>query len=296
MNSSNRVWILAAVPCCCFVLGVYFAPRGPGARAAAITTASATATETPDIYTAPHKPTVEESRLTPTPGPAELPDLPESSPNAVAGGVNYWVCQDNSPLYQGLGLNQPVIQRLPCSTALTLLREQDDWMEVQVVGGGSGWMKMSQVTDHPPPGGAGPRPQDAKLSLDAYFDNLNKRDYRKAYDHLSFEFKRDLPFRTFSEGYSGLNQVYWRVIRIQTLSPQSQIFYVEMLCEERPKNKAYQGEYTMVLEHDHWYIAQGDLKEINPKSLAPFPTQTVPNKPAFEDPTPDPDQEEDSFE
>jgi len=248
--------------------------------------------QTPD-FTAPHKPDVEASRKTPQPDPiSDLPPEVAGTPVAPAGGLDYWVYQDNSPLYAAMGLNQPVIQRLPCNTPLVLLREQDEWVEVQVVGGGSGWMKASQVGDHPPPGGVGPRPADALISLQGFFQQLNRKDHARAYDQLSYDFKRDLPFRTFSQGYSTLDQVYMRVVRVQTLSPQSQIFYVEMLCEERPKAKAYEGEYTMVLEQNRWYIAQANLKEISPKGLAPFPSQTTPIKPAFEDPTPEPDPDE----
>lgn len=289
MNSSNRVWLLFGVPCflICFIAGITLSPKGTKATASAVT---ATASQTPE-FTAPHKPDVEESRKTPTPD--ALPELPQDSPgSAPSGGLAFWVYQDNSPLYSGMGLNQAVVQRLPCATPLTLLKEHDDWVEVQVVGGSSGWMKRSQVGDHPPPGASGPRPGDALLSLQGFFQQLNRRDYARAYDHLSFDFKRDLPYRTFSRGYSGLDQVFMRVIRVQTLSAESQIFYVEMLCEERPKAKAYQGEYTMVLEQNHWFIAQAALKEILPKSIEPFPTQAVPVKPAFSDPTPEMEEDD----
>jgi hypothetical protein len=282
---------MVGVPCflICFGAGISLSPKGSKGAASAVTP-SATASATPE-FTAPHKPGVEESRKTPV--SENLPDLPEGSPSASpAGGLSFWVYQDNSPLYAGMGLNQAVVQKLPCATPLTLLREQDDWVEVQVLGGSSGWMKRSQVGDHPPPGATGPRPGDALVSLQAYFQQLNRHDYARAYDHLSFDFKRDLPYRTFARGYQGLDQVFLRVIRVQTLSPEAQIFYVEMLCEERPKARAYQGEYTMVLEQNHWFIAQASLKEILVKSVEPFPSQAVPVKPAFADPTPEMEEDE----
>jgi hypothetical protein len=292
--SSNRLWLLA-IPFLTlfFIAGVYVSsPR----KRKPVATISAT----PE-FSAPRKPTVAESRKTPTAAPS-LPDLPEPpgpgpgpgpAPSAPAGGTSYWVFQDNAPLYSGKGLNQNVLDHLACNTPLTLLREEEDWVEVQVLGGNSGWMKRSQVDDHPPPGAPGPRPGDALLSLQGFFQGLNQRNYARAYDHLSFDFKRDLPFRRFSQGYSSLDQVYMRVVRVQTISPQSQLYYLEMLCEERPKAKTYQGEYTMVLEQNHWYIAQAALKEVNPKSIDPFQLPgNTPVKPAFADPTPQPEEED----
>lgn len=295
MASSNRLWLLA-IPFLTlfFIAGVYVSSPRKRKPVAAIT-----ASETPGQFTAARKPTVAESRKTPTPGPA-LPDLPEPpgpgpapGPAGPSGGTSYWVFQDNASLYSAKGLNQAVVDHLACATPLTLLREDDDWVEVQVLGGNSGWMKRSQVDDHPPPGAPGPRPGDALLSLQAFFQFLNQRNYARAYDHLSFDFKRDLPYVRFSRGYSTLDQVFMRVVRVQTISPQSQLFYLEMLCEERPKAKTYQGEYTMVLEQNHWYIAQATMKEVNPKSLEPFQLPAnVSTKPAFADPTPEPVEDE----
>ena len=292
MSSSNRLWLLALpVFVIFFIGGVFVSSKGspkPVARATTVV-----ASQTTVDFTAPHKPTVAESRKTPRPGP-DLPEPPGPAPGpAPGGGTSYWVFQDNAPLYSAKGLNQAVLGRLACSTPLNLLQEEDDWVEVQVVGGNSGWMKRSQVDDHPPPGAPGPRPGDALLSLQGFFQNLNQRNYAKAYDHLSFDFKRDLPYKTFAQGYSTLDQVFTRVVRVQTISAQSQLFYLEMLCEERPKPKTYQGEYTLVLEQNHWYIAQATIKEVSPKSIEPFalPPGTSP-KPAFADPTPQPEEDE----
>ena len=292
VNPSNRVWLFFGVLSfvICFVAGVTLAPKGPGA-AKTTSAASPDVSQTPAVFSAPHKPDVDQSRKTPEPdprftAPADPPVAPPS------GGLAFWVYQDNSPLYAGMGLNQPVVQRLPCNTPLSLLREEDEWVEVQVLGGASGWMKRAQVGDHPPPGAVGPRPADALLSLQGFFQQLNAHDYARAYDHLSFDFKRDLPYRTFARGYAGLEQVSMRVVRVQNLGPSSQIFYVEMLCQERPKARAYSGEYTMVLEQNHWFIAQAGLKEIAPNSVPPFPSQTAPMKPAFADPTPDPEEDD----
>ena len=296
MASSNRLWLLA-IPFLTlfFIAGVYVSSPRKRKPVAPLS-------ETPIEFTAAHKPTVAESRKTPTPD-GGLPDLPEppapgpgpglGNPPVAAGGTSYWVFQDNAPLYAAKGLNQSVLDHLACATPLNLLREEDDWVEVQVVGGNSGWMKRAQVDDHPPPGAPGPRPGDALLSLQGFFQNLNQRNYARAYDHLSFDFKRDLPYRRFSQGYSTLDQVFMRVVRVETISPQSQLFYLEMLCEERPKPKTYQGEYTMVLEQNHWYIAQATMKEVNPKSMDPFqlPAGATP-KPAFADPTPEPEEDE----
>ncbi|MBS2040150.1 hypothetical protein JST97_34505 [bacterium] len=293
MTSSNRLWLMALpVFALSFAIGVMF--NKPGRKPVAPISASST----PSDFTAPHKPTVAESLKTPTPGPSldlpepDGPDAPGSNP-VPAGGTSYWVVQDNAALYAAKGLNQSVLERLACSTPITLLREEDDWVEVQVVGGNSGWMKHSQVNDRPPPGAPGPRPGDALASLQGFFTSLNQHNYAKAYDHLSFDFKRDLPYRRFSQGYSSLDQVVMRVVRVQTISPQSELFYLEMLCEERPKSKTYQGEYTMVLEQNHWYIAQATMKEVDPKSMGAFqlPPGASP-KPAFADPTPEPPEDE----
>jgi hypothetical protein len=296
VNSSNRLWLLALpVFALSFAIGVMV--KSPGGKRRPVT--PITATQTPEDFTAAHKPTVAESIKTPTPRPSlDLPDPdgPGPGPGAgpvPAGGTSYWVVQDNAALYAAKGLNQSVLQRLACATPITLLREEDDWAEVQVVGGNSGWLKQSQVSDRPPPNAPGPRPGDALASLQGFFLSLNQHNYAKAYDHLSFDFKRDLPYRRFSQGYSSLDQVFMRVVRVQTISPQSELFYLEMLCEERPKSKTYQGEYTMVLEQNHWFLAQASMKEVDPKSIGAFQTPNgVTPKPAFADPTPEPPEDE----
>jgi hypothetical protein len=289
MNQSNKLYLGAAGACvlACFVAGVVLSSR-PKPKPVPL------ASKTPS-FSATGKPSVTESRRTATPLPAPVGDLPP--PVNKPSGLNFWVYQDNAPLFGGQGLNQPELRRLPFATPLTLLKEEDDWAEVQVVLSGEvGWIRRNQILDKPPPEAKGARAEDALPVLMSFFAALNRRDYGPAYDQLSFEFKRALPFRTFSQGYRGLERVDMRVIRVATLSPTSRVFYLEMLCMEKPKAKAYQAEYTLVLEKDVWRIAQADLTEMPLNKVAPFPASgSNPTQPAFPDPTSTPGESDDPF-
>lgn len=272
------MWLVAASFCVlfCFVAGVVLSRPRPAPLPSS----------TPhDDFAAPHKPLVVE-RHSGTPSVDPLEPAP-----AETSALVYWVAFDNTSLYAGQGLDKQVLQKLSLGTQVSLLKEEDDWTEVEVVGGQAGWVERKNILDHPPPGVSRNVQADALPTLEAYFKALNGKDLGKAYDLLSFDFKRELAFSTFSQGYAGLEEVAMRVIRVQTISNDSRLFFVEELCLEKPKAKAYKGEYTVILERNQWRIAQAVLTEVDPKTLAPFPAQAVSTKPAFSDPTPDPDEE-----
>lgn len=273
----------------CFVAGFHLSPQGGGPRQDP--SGSPTSLQDPD-FSAPHKPDIDKARKTPQPTNA-IPDPLEDPTPLVAPprSVTLWVYKDNTPLQAGSGLNHPVVQKLPFGTRLTVLQESDEWSQVQVPSGPTGWVSRAAVSENPPPGVTGNKPEDALRSLEKYFSELNARDHAGAYDQLSFEFKRDLPYKRFAEGYAGLESVSMRVTRVQTLGPESQMFYVEMITQERPRPRAYTGEYVLVLEQSQWRIAQATLREADARSIKPFPNAVVPLQPAFPDPTPEPEEE-----
>jgi hypothetical protein len=277
----------------CFFAGVYLGRPQSGSKLAPASTrqpeALPTGLQDPD-FSAPHKPDIASARKTPTPPPGgvDLPDLPESQP----GSSTFWVYREGAPLYAEQGLNAPELQKLAFATQVQLLREEEQWAQVQVLGGSIGWLQRNVLADRPPPGARSDQPSQAIKALEAYVAALNRRDYMAAYDALSYDFKRELSYSSFSRGYSVLDQAYLRVVRVQTISPGSVLFYVEMLCEERPRHQAYKGEYVMVLEQSHWRIAQATLNPVDPKTLAPFPSQRAPVEKPFPDPTPEEDENE----
>ncbi len=272
----------------CFMAGVFLGPKPPPPEGPS---ASPTSLQDPD-FSAPHKPDINKARK--TPGPEDLPPIKPATGSLPTGSSSLWVHQDRLPLYASQGLNQAILERLPFATEVDLLEEVDDWVRVQVVGGQVGWLRRQGLVDAAPEGTKGSRPNDALKALQAYFEELNRHNYSRAYDALSSEFKRDLPYRSFASGYQGLDQIFMRVLRVQKLSPESQMFYVELLSEERPKAKGFRGEYVMVLEQARWRLGQATLREVDPRGMDPFPARSVPLRPAFADPTPD--SEDDSFE
>ena len=281
----------------CFLAGVYLGrppakplpSRSSSPSSSAEPDSTPTGLQDPD-FAAPHKPDIDSARKTPTPLPRDIgmPDIPGGEP----GSSTFWVYRDNTPLYAEQGLNAPEVQRLAFATQVQLLKEDDQWAQVQVVGGSIGWLQRNVLADRPPPGARSDQPSQAIKALEAYISALNRRDYAGAYDVLSYDFKRDLSYKRFSQGYSGLDQAHFRVVRVQTISPGSLLFYVEMLCEERPRYRGYKGEYVMVLEQSHWRIAQATLQPVDPKSLAPFPAQQAPIEKPFPDPTPEEEENE----
>jgi hypothetical protein len=292
VNSQTKGYLAAvAGVMLCFIAGFYLSPQG---TPRVDPSATPTSLQDPD-FAAPHKPDIDRARKTPQPGASADPlsDLtppPLSSPGGP-GSLSLWVYKDNTPLQGGAGLNHPLVQKLPFGTRLTVLQEGDEWTQVQVPSGPTGWVNRAAVADHPPPGVTGNKPEDALKALDKYFSELNARDHAGAYDQLSFDFKRDLPYKRFAEGYAGLESVGMRVVRVQTLGPESQMFYVEMITQERPRPRAYTGEYVLVLEQGQWRIAQATLREADPREIKPFPNTVVPLQPAFPDPTPEPEEE-----
>lgn len=273
----------------CFIAGFYLSPQS---TPRVDPTASPTSLQDPD-FSAPHKVDIDRARKTPLPSPAVDPlDAPTPLVSStITRSLTLWVYKDNTPLNSGAGLNHALVQKLPFGTRLTVLQEGDEWTQVQVPSGPTGWVNRSAVADHPPPGVTGNKPEDALRALEKYFSELNARDHAGAYDQLSFDFKRDLPYKRFAEGYAGLESVGMRVVRVQTLGPDSQMFYVEMITQERPRPRAYTGEYVLVLEQSQWRIAQATLREADPRTIKPFPETAAPVQPAFPDPTPEPEEE-----
>lgn len=290
MNSSNRVWVIVTMcsVLLCFMAGL-LASRKPALVAAP--EATPTGILDPD-FSAPHKPDINRARKTPGPEPEPL-----LSPSTVSSGSSssLWVLQDGLPLYASQGLNQPILRRLPFATEVNLLEEVDEWVRAQADNGQVGWLRRQGLADRPPEGTRSNRPDQARLALEGYFEELNRKNYSRAYDSLSSDFKRDLSYRSFAAGYAGVEQIFMRVVRIQKLSAESQMFSVEILSEERPKPKAFLGEYVMVLEQARWRLGQASLRPVDPRKLDPFPARSAPLKPAFADPTPAPEDEEYQF-
>lgn len=268
----------------CFISGIYMA--NPHRQPVPVAQSSSTTTSSTSEYAAPSKPLPSRSLKTPE-ARDPMDDEPAATPGVGGGPVSsLWVGRDATPLYAGQGLNQPTLQKMPFATRLEVLKQVDDWVQVRIPGGSIGWTKRNSLSDTAPPGAAGVGPGDAVKVLQSYFNALNAHNLEGAYDLLSFEFKRDLAYRTFQAGYAGLESVAMRVVRVQTLSPTSSAFYVEMLCTERPQPKAFSGEYILALEQGQWRIAQATLQPVDPAGLAAFPTAAspLPATPAFADP------------
>lgn len=285
MNQSNRALLIGMISLVflCFLSGVFLSRRN--VRPPLSPTPSPTSLQDPD-FSAPHK--VDPVKARKTPVPQERPE-PVHSPGRST--LSYWVYQDGTLMQAGPGLNHPLVQKLNFGTRLSVLEEGEEWLHVQVPAGRTGWVRRNAIGNKPPPGVPGVSPKDALKTLEAYFAALNAHDYEKAYDQLSYEFKRALPYRTFAAGYAGVESAHFRVVRVQTLAHESTMFQVEMITYERPRPRGFQGEYVLVLEGDHWRIGQADMREVDPRSIPPFPNAVAPIQPAFPDPTGDPEEE-----
>ena len=58
----------------------------------------------------------------------------------------YVETKDNTNIREGPGTNNPIFKKVSKNTALFKVGQQDDWLEVRLLGGGKGWVRQELIT------------------------------------------------------------------------------------------------------------------------------------------------------
>jgi hypothetical protein len=218
-----------------------------------------------------------------SPPPPAMPSrTPSSEPSSSVG----WVINEGAPLHDGPELARPVIVSVVYGTRVQLLHLQDAWQEIMLPDRRTGWVQSQFVSTQQPAALAGNPMVDAVAALRGFYADINVHKYDTAYDRLSFDTKRTLSFRDFSNQYDHVERMDPEVTRVESPAKSQVVVDLGLEVSKNARVTAYRGACLLVREEGEWKIAHSDFHAAKGKELDPLPSPPPlpPSKPAFADP------------
>jgi len=219
------------------------------------------------------KPTIAESRRSPTPdwappGGASGSPRTRSTPRREASPeVSVaWVVQDGAPAHQTPGPTAPKVFVLRYGDKVRPMERKDSWDRVLLPTGQPGWVQHQFLSSRKPNDVTSPNDGEAGAvkAVNAFYADLGARRVGPAYDRLSFEWKRQLDFTTFSAGYEATTQIACTVISVTPVDADHVNVQVEVQSAENRHKRTHAGTHLVVREKGEWKLDSGDLMDVTP--------------------------------
>lgn len=219
------------------------------------------------------KPTIEDSRRSPTPDWAPPPGAsgsarPRGTPRREASPEvsQAWVVQDGAPAHQTPQPTAPKVYTLRYGDKVRPLERKDSWERVLLPNGQPAWVQHEFLSSRKPTDVATADDGEAGAvkAVNRFYEALGERKPGQAYDLLSFEWKRALDFTTFSNGYAGTTSIACTVTGVTPVDADHVTVQVEVHSAERREKKVHAGTHLVVREKGEWKLDSGDLRDVTP--------------------------------
>lgn len=221
------------------------------------------------------KPTIEESRRSPTPDYAPPPgpsgstgSRPRTSPRREASPEvsQAWVIQDGAPAHQTPQPTAPKVYTLRYGDKVRPMERKDSWDRVLLPNGQPAWVQHEFLSSRKPSDltSADDGEAGAVKVVNAFYEDLNAHRLGPAYDRLSFEWKRQLDYTTFSNGYAAITSIACTVLTVSPIDADHMTVQVELHSAERRRQKVEAGTHLVVREKGEWKLDSGDFRDVTP--------------------------------
>ena len=196
------------------------------------------------------------------------PDQNDPPPNQVAEKEpprmpTVWVTEVGAKAYSEPGFNMPIVRELGQWEELLIVEtSKENWDRVQDLQGQQFWVQKKIVTIIRPQNLS--QPSVAEKKVMDFYTQVAHRDHSDAYVHLSPEWKRELSFDRFVEGYSHVDSLRSEIVNVLELGLDRFQVDVAMEAVEDGSPVDYLGIYTVEKVDGRWYLTSGSLNKQAP--------------------------------
>lgn len=232
------------------------------------------ASETPN----PDLPPVERSSGLPLPdggasGGGDTSGGPSGGSTGTAGPSNppvsqrprlrtAWITEEGVQARRQPGLNMELVRTLTRWEEVRWIKEQSNWDLVTDEKGDQFWIESRFLTFARPANLDTPSVAEQKV-MD-FYARVARKDYSEAYRHLSPEWKRELSYKDFVDGYSRTLSLRSEISSVVELGKDRFQVDVAQVADEEGADIDYLGSYTVEPVDGRWMLTSGILKRLTP--------------------------------
>ncbi len=185
---------------------------------------------------------------------ADLPPVVKEQPRMPV----VWVTEEDGKAYSQPGFNMPVLRDLEQWEELLIVEtSKENWDRVQDLKGQQFWVQKKIVTIIRPQNLS--QPSVAEQKVMDFYTQVAHKEHSDAYVHLSPEWKKELSFERFVDGYSNTDSLRSEIVNVFELGQDRYQVDVAMEAIEEGNSVDYLGIYTVEKVGGKWYLTSGSL-------------------------------------
>ncbi len=183
---------------------------------------------------------------------------PAQEPNQQ---VVVWVSEEGAFAYSQPGFNMEKVRELKKWEELKIVEKdlERKWDRVRDLDGNEFWVEKKVVTIIRPQNLN--QPSRAETTVMKFFTAVAQNRHSDAYVYLSPEWKRELSFDRFVEGYSHVDSLRSEIVNVFKFEGERYQVDVAQEAVEEGEPVDYLGIYTVERVEDKWYLTSGSLKK-----------------------------------
>ena len=206
------------------------------------------------------------------PPPLEPPPPRDPEPGATAAPPpatkkprlrTAWILENGVKARKKPGLNMEVVRTFKQGDEVFFVKDQLNWDLVEDQKGNSMWVESRFLTFIRPTNLNAP--SVAEQQVMDFYARVARKDYSEAYRHLSPDWKKELSYQRFEEGYSRTHSLRSEVSNVIELGPERFQVDIQQVADEDGADVDYLGSYTVERIEGRWMMTSGILKRLRPR-------------------------------
>ena len=195
-------------------------------------------------------------------------DVPPSTPpnngspstaQQAPSNPTVWVTDEGAWAYEQPGFNMKKVRELKKWEELKIVEAtKENWDRVRDLEGNEFWIQKKLVTIILPQNLS--QPSVAEKKVMDFYTSVAHGEHSNAYAHLSPEWKRELSFDKFVQGYSRTDSLRSEIVNVYDLGDKRYQVDVSMEAIEEGESVDYLGIYTVERVTGQWFLTSGALK------------------------------------
>lgn len=185
-----------------------------------------------------------------------------------------WIQEKDSPLRTEPDLKQEGFKKLGQWEEVFHIHEQEGWDQIRLADGTEGWVQNRSLTFTRPANLDQPGP--AEVAVMRFYAAVVRKDYTAAYHFLAGDWRTELDFNAFVNGYSQTNQLRTEITQVIPMGENRFQVDVGMVADEMGQNVEYLGSYVVEKLGEDWMMTAGSLARKAASRPVATPGEPVP--------------------